>query len=175
MPRLEDSIDIRGTMQAVYQIASDMENYPKYMEDVEGIRVLTEEEITNLLADLTDTACRDEVLAIRAGPHRTTVTYWETYPEGTPIEWYEVDIFLEDPDQPRIVYKLVKGDLHKFEGEWCFKQINPETVRVTLVIDYDFNIPSLQEMIGPTLDIKLRENAQMMLQGQRSAVEALAV
>lgn len=174
MPRLEESIDIRGTMQAVYQIASDMENYPRYMADVEGIRVLSDEEIIHLLADLENTARRDEVLAIRAGPHRTTVTYWETYPEGTPIEWYEVDIFLDDPTRPRIVYKLVKGDLHKFEGEWRFEQLDPETVRVTLVIDYDFNIPSLQEMIGPTLDIKLRENAQMMLQGQRSAVETRA-
>ena len=62
----------------------------------------------------------------------------------------------------RIDYKLIEGDLDKFEGAWTFEHRDGAT-HVVLGVDYDFGVPTLAELIGPTLQKKVRENSEMML------------
>jgi ribosome-associated toxin RatA of RatAB toxin-antitoxin module len=141
---VEEQIYIEGDIDAVYAIARDMESYPQYMPDVESVTVLE-----------------------RNGDN--TTTEWVTDIEGTPIVWTEVDEF--DDAAHRIRYRLIEGDLDKFEGEWRFDRMGRGTL-VVLGVDYDFGIPNLTELIGPTLEVKVRENSQMMLRAMKQHIES---
>lgn len=144
MPLVERAIIVNADRQIVYSLASDMEQYPSYMEDVESVKVT----------------------------HRNgnrTVSEWETSVDGTPIYWTEEDIF--DDVNFVIEYKLIEGDLDKFEGAWRFEEVVGAT-KVTLSCDYDFGIPELANLIAPTLKEKVGENSQMMLEGIKKRAEA---
>jgi len=143
MVYVERSILIQGSLDQVYELAKDMERYPEFMPDVESVRVIE----------------RDS---------RRTVTEWETSVDGTPILWTEEDRF--DDENFRIQYQLIEGDLDKFEGEWRF-EATPEGTRVILTVDYDFGIPELTNLIGPTLQQKVGENSEMMLEGMKRRIE----
>ena len=146
MPYVERSVLINGPIEKVYELAKDMERYHEYMPDVESVKIIERE------------------------PNRT-VTEWETSVDGTPILWTEEDTFHDD--EPRIEYRLIEGDLDKFEGEWRFVEKEHGT-EVTLTCDYDFGIPELTNLIGPTLQQKVGENSEMMLAGiKKRAEEAL--
>lgn len=135
MPYVETQIAIAAPARAVYELAKDQERFPEFMPDVETVRVLERHP--------------DRVL-----------TRWKTLVEEAPIEWTEEDVF--DDDALRIDYKLLEGDLDKFEGAWTFEERDGLT-HVVLGVDYDFGVPTLAELIGPTLQKKVRENSEMML------------
>ncbi len=40
-----------------------------------------------------------------------------------------------------------------------------------LGVDYDFGVPTLAELIGPTLEKKVRENSEMMLAALKRQAE----
>ena len=143
MAYVERTILILGPIREVYDLAKDMERYPEFMPDVESVKVIERQE------------------------HRT-VTEWETSVDGTPILWTEEDRF--DDAKFLIEYQLIEGDLDKFEGEWRFVESAGAT-QVTLTVDYDFGIPELTNLIGPTLEQKVAENSEMMLQGMKRRIE----
>ena len=147
MPYVERSIIIEGSIESVYEIAKDMESYPKFMPDVESVKV------------------------VERSPNET-VTEWVTNVDGTPFLWTERDQF--DDANRRINYVLIEGDLEKFEGAWKFDSVEGGT-KVTLTVDYDFGIPELTEMIGPTLLEKVGENSEMMLAGMKAQAEGRKV
>lgn len=143
MPYVERTIEIHGAIEEVYALAKKMEDFPQFMPDVEKVTVLERKE-------------------------NRTVTEWVTNVEGTPIIWTEEDIF--DDINHRISYRLLQGDLDKFDGAWIFKSCGDKT-KVTLGVDFDFGIPSLTELIGPTLELKVRENTDMMLSAMKNKIE----
>lgn len=145
MPYVEKTIFICGQRSAIYELAKDMEQYPQFMPDVESVKVVQRE------------------------PART-VTEWETSVDGTPIYWTEEDLF--DDQNFTIEYRLIEGDLDKFEGVWKFLEAEGGT-QVVLTVDYDFGIPELTQLIGPTLQEKVGENSEMMLQGMKRRIEGV--
>ncbi len=143
MPVVETSIEIAAPRQKIYELAKDMERYPEFMPDVEYVKVLKRE-------------------------GNQTVTRWKTLVEEAPIEWTEVDIF--DDANTQIDYRLIEGDLDKFEGAWTFRESNGVT-KVVLTVDYDFGVPTLAELIGPILRKKVEENSEMMLRALKTRSE----
>lgn len=147
MPYVEKSIIIQGPADEVYALAKDMESFPEFMPDVQSVKVVERD------------AAR-------------TVTEWNTDVDGAEILWTEEDHF--DDAARRITYRLIEGDLEKFEGEWRFEE-SPEGTRVTLTVDFDFGIPELAALLGDTLEIKVGENSEMMLASMKRRVEDKAV
>jgi coenzyme Q-binding protein COQ10 len=143
LPYVETSIIVAEEPKKVYRFACNMELYPRYMKDVESVTVLERKE-------------------------NQTITDWETSVEGTPIYWKEIDYF--DDENLTITYELIEGDLDKFEGQWHFKSV-PGGTEITLGVDFDFGIPALEELIGPTLKVKVKENSMMMLEGIKEEME----
>lgn len=143
MPQVERKIVIDGDAHQVYELAKDMESFPNYMPEVESVKVVSREE-------------------------NSTVTEWVTNVDGTPFIWTEKDRF--DDENLRIDYALIEGDLEKFEGCWTFRSVGDKT-EVSLLVDYDFGLPELTELIGPTLHEKIGENSEMMLAGIKKLVE----
>jgi ribosome-associated toxin RatA of RatAB toxin-antitoxin module len=144
VPYVATSILIDAPAAAVYELAKDQERFPQFMPDVESVTVVERH--------------ADRVL-----------TRWKTLIEDAPIEWLEEDRF--DDVALRIDYKLLEGDLDTFEGTWTFEPEAGGTL-VALGVSYDFGVPTLAELIGPTLEKKVRENAEMMLAALKSEAES---
>ena len=147
MPYVECSIDVEAPAATVYELAKEQERFPEFMPDVETVVVLE-----------------------RHADH--VVTRWKTLVEDAPIEWTEEDRF--DDAALRIDYALIEGDLDTFEGAWTFAQ-DGATTHVVLSVEYDFGVPTLAELIGPTLEKKVRENSEMMLAALKSEAESRTV
>jgi coenzyme Q-binding protein COQ10 len=145
MPYVETAIAIAAPARVVYELAKDQERFPEFMPDVEIVVVLERHP--------------DKV-----------ISRWKTLVEEAPIEWIEEDRF--DDGALRIDYKLLEGDLDKFEGAWTFDERDGQT-HVRLGVDYDFGVPTLAELIGPTLQKKVRENSEMMLAALKKQAEAV--
>jgi coenzyme Q-binding protein COQ10 len=135
VPYVATSIVIDAPAALIYALAKDQERFPQFMPDVESVTV------------------------VERYPDRV-LTRWKTLIEDAPIEWLEEDRF--DDAALRIDYKLLEGDLDTFEGAWTFVATADGTL-VALDVTYDFGVPTLAELIGPTLEKKVRENAEMML------------
>ncbi len=135
MPYVETKIAIAAPARIVYELAKDQERFPQFMPDVETVKVLERH--------------ADRV-----------ISRWKTLVEEAPIEWTEEDRF--DDAALRIDYHLLEGDLDTFEGAWTFAELDGVT-HVVLGVEYDFGVPTLAELIGPTLHRKVQENSEMML------------
>lgn len=146
MPYVEKSIFIQGDPDEVYSLAKDMEKFPDFMPDVQSVTVTRRE-------------------------GSMTLTDWVTEIDGTEILWTEEDRF--DDERRRIQYRLLEGDLDKFEGEWRFDPADGGT-RVVLTVDFDFGIPELVNLIGEILTLKVGENSEMMLSSMKARVEGKA-
>ncbi|HEY5427013.1 MAG TPA: aromatase/cyclase [Candidatus Tumulicola sp.] len=146
MPYVQTAITIVAPARVVYELAKDQERFPQFMPDVEIVIVLERH------------------------PGRV-ISRWKTLVEEAPIEWIEEDRF--DDAALRIDYKLLEGDLDKFEGAWTFTERDGAT-HVELGVDYDFGVPTLAELIGPTLQKKVRENSEMMLAALKTQAELQA-
>jgi ribosome-associated toxin RatA of RatAB toxin-antitoxin module len=147
MPYVECTIDVAAPAATVYELAKEQERFPDFMPDVETVVVLE-----------------------RHADH--VVTRWKTLVEDAPIEWTENDRF--DDANLRIDYALIEGDLDTFEGAWTFEQ-RGDVTRVVLSVEYDFGVPTLAELIGPTLEKKVRENSDMMLAALKAEAESRPV
>lgn len=143
MPFVESFIEIAAPARKVYELAKEQERFPEFMPDVESVTVLE-----------------------RHPGH--IVTKWKTLVEEAPIEWVEIDRF--NDAEARIDYQLTEGDLDKFEGAWTFVE-NGGITKVSLTVDYDFGVPVLAELIGPTLQRKVQENSEMMLAALKREAE----
>lgn len=143
MPYVESRIAIAAPARAVYELAKDQERFPEFMPDVETVKVL------------------------ERYPDRA-VSRWKTLVEEAPIEWTEEDRF--DDRALRIDYALLEGDLDTFEGAWTFEERDGLT-HVLLTVEYDFGVPTLAELIGPTLQKKVLENSEMMLKALKAQAE----
>ena len=143
MPYVETSIAIAAPAHVVYELAKDQERFPEFMPDVETVRVL------------------------ERYPDRV-ISRWKTLVEEAPIEWTEEDRF--DDVGLRIDYALLEGDLDTFQGAWTFEERDGLT-HVLLTVEYDFGVPTLAELIGPTLQKKVLENSEMMLKALKTQAE----
>lgn len=146
MPYVETSVAVEAPARVVYELAKEQERFPEFMPDVETVTV------------------------VERHPDRL-LTRWKTLVEEAPIEWIEEDRF--DDDGLRIEYKLLEGDLDTFEGAWTFEERDGLT-HVRLTVEYDFGVPTLAELIGPTLQKKVRENSEMMLAALKREAERRA-
>ncbi len=143
MPYVEASTVIKGTPQAVYALAKDMESYPQFMEDLVSLKVLERE-------------------------GNQTVTAWAGRLQGKVLKWTERDTFYDDV--PRINYRQLSGDLKKFEGDWRFESAG-EGCKVTLTVDFELGIPMFAAMFNPLAKIVVKKNCESMLQGLKRRIE----
>jgi coenzyme Q-binding protein COQ10 len=143
MPYVESRIAVAAPARAVYELAKDQERFPEFMPDVETVKVLERH------------------------PDRV-ISRWKTLVEEAPIEWTEEDRF--DDGALRIDYALLEGDLDTFQGAWTFEERDGLT-HVLLTVEYDFGVPTLAELIGPTLQKKVLENSEMMLEALKMQAE----
>ena len=135
MPYVEVQKVIRAKPEDVYAVLSDMESFPRFMENVISVEVVR----------------RDQ---------GSTDSQWHVTLQGAPFRWLERDTFL--PEEGRITYQQISGDLKRFEGEW---RIVPAEggASVTLTTDFEFGMPMIASLFNPVAKLILRRNAEQML------------
>lgn len=143
MPYIECTIDVHGDPAEAYEIAKRMEEYPKFMENL------------------------DYVLVVERGDGYT-ITDWQAKLEGRKFRWQEKDIF--DDANHTITYKQTAGDLKKFEGQWSFVQ-EGDITRITLTVDFEMGIPVLAALLNPIAKKAIKSNSDGMLEAIKKKVE----
>lgn len=121
---------------AVYEQLVNMEQYPKWMKNIDHVTVLERAE-------------------------NMTKTKWEATLDGRKIGWTEQDIY--DADAHTITYRLIEGDLSEMEGSWQVNETADGGCEVRLQGSFSFGIPMMALFIEPILKRKLEENGQMLL------------
>lgn len=142
MPFVAVTEEVTLPPDVVFQRLTDMESFPAFMETVRSVKVLERGE-------------------------GWTITAWEAELKGALFRWTEQDHF--HPEEHRITYRLVAGDLKKFEGEWRL-EATAEGCRVTLTVDFDLGIPMLAALVHPIAKYVIQQNVVSMLQGLRKAL-----
>ena len=147
MPLIEETINVRMSPAELFPIISDFEKYPDMMADVKKVTILERGE-------------------------GYTVSEWINEIDGRVIKWVEKDLI--KPEENRIDFEQVKGDLKTFEGFWQLDEDGGET-KVTFNISFEFGIPMLAPLLHPLLSKKLRENMKQMLSDIKIKAEGQAV
>ncbi len=143
MPFVESKITINGDKDKIYEIISNMEAYPSFMNDLISVEILEKGE-------------------------NTTLSHWVSDVDGRKIVWTERDTFY--PEEKRITYAQTEGDLKKMEGEWTLVEV-PEGIEVSLSVDFEFGIPMIAGLLNPILKRKVRENSDAMLIAIKGQIE----
>lgn len=144
MPYVEVTRVVRADKDAVFAALSDMESFSRFMDSVVEVKVLKRE-------------------------GNTTESSWHVTLQGAPFRWVEADTFL--PEEGRITYRQLSGDLRKFEGEWRIASVDDGT-SVTLTTDFEFGMPMIASLLNPVARLILRKNAEQMLEALQSNLHA---
>ncbi len=145
MARVEGALLIRAPLEAVYELAKRVEDFPRFMPDLERITVLER----------------------RAGV--PSVTEWVGIVEGRRIRWVEEDAW--DDARHQCEFRQREGDFERYEGTWAF---TPEAggTRTTIAVDFEFDIPLIGGLLSQLLRVKMRENVEKMLTALQGQLES---
>lgn len=143
MPFVKSDILIKGDKTAIYQVIQNMEDYPRFMQSLVSVTVLERGE-------------------------NYDISHWVSDVDGRKIVWTERDEFY--PEDFKITYQQTDGDLKKMEGVWELVD-EPEGVRVSLTVDFEFGIPMIAGLLNPLLIRKVRENSEAMLVAVKGQIE----
>lgn len=135
MPIVTVTEDVTASPARVYDILSDMAAFPSFMKNVESVRIL------------------------ERGPG-FTLSEWVTRLQGARFRWVERDEFF--PEEGKITYRQIEGDLKVFQGHWALEP-GLKGTRVTLQTEFEFGIPMLAALLNPVAKVTLKENARAMI------------
>lgn len=145
MARVEASVLIRAPLADVYALAKRVEDFPRFMPDLERVTVLER---------------RGDV---------PTVTEWVGVVEGRKIHWVEEDVW--DDAQHRCRFRQREGDFDRYEGAWTFAPEGGGT-RTAIAVEFEFGIPLIGGLLSALLRVKMKENLDGMLAALRGHLEA---
>lgn len=144
MARVEASEVIRAPLSDVYALAKRVEDFPRFMPDLERVTVLER---------------RGEAF---------TVTEWVGVVEGRRIHWVEEDAW--DDARHECRFRQREGDFDRYEGTWTFAAEENGT-RTTVAVEFEFGIPLIGGLLSTLLRVKMKENLDGMLEALRGQLE----
>jgi len=145
LPLVEENIEINMSATELFPIISNFEKYPDMMEGVKQVNILEKGD-------------------------GFSISEWITEVDGRVIKWIEKDYI--KPEENRIDFELVKGDLKTFDGFWQLEE-SEESTKVIFSIGFEFGIPMIAPLIHPLLAKKLRDNMKQMLSDLKKRAEII--
>jgi coenzyme Q-binding protein COQ10 len=143
MPEVSASIVIHAPLDTVYASARRVEDFPRFMPDLERVTVLER---------------NGEV---------PTLTEWVGVVEGRRIHWVEEDAW--DDAAHRCRFRQRDGDFDSYEGTWEFAADDGGT-RTTITVQFEFGIPLIGRLLSGLLRVKMRENIDGMLKALQQQI-----
>jgi coenzyme Q-binding protein COQ10 len=144
MARVEGALLIRAPAAAVYELAKRVEDFPRFMPDLERVTVLE-----------------------RSGGV-PTLTEWIGTVEGRRIRWVEEDLW--DDAERTCRFRQREGDFERYEGTWTFREA-PGGTETAIAVDFEFDIPLIGGLLNQLLRAKMKENLEKMLSALRGELE----
>lgn len=148
MERVTTEVIINGNAKEIYILLKNIEEFVSFMPDVKHIDIV--ERYDN-----------------------TSTSNWHTEIDGVPFLWTEREIYNDTTLSMR--YELIKGDLKRFEGEWRILEQPNHTVLLMLYVDYEVGIPEIEDILGPVIKEKIKDNSYMMLTAIKEKIEARSI
>ncbi len=147
MPVIESRVEVSAPIERVMDIARRVEEFPEFMPDLKSLVVLE-----------------------RSEDGLRTVTEWVGMVREfkMTVRWTEEDIW--DPGERTCRFRMVKGDLTKYEGTWTFEETASGTV-FSSVIDFEYNVPLVGPLILNIITAKMRQNADNILKAIKEKAE----
>lgn len=136
MPLVEVNVRLYAPVHEVWSLLRDLSNYPRLMEPVHAL---------DIIEDGAD----------------WTIAEWEVELKGSMLKWIEREERF--PQEYKINFQQISGDLEKFEGYWKLESLSSLVTQASLKIDFEIGIPMLKDMLEPIAEKALRENAKKML------------
>jgi coenzyme Q-binding protein COQ10 len=143
---VEASTVIRAPLDRVYALAKDVEGFPRFMPDLESVKVV----------------------------ERTpdgTVTEWVGRVQGRRIRWVEEDRW--DDSRHLCVFRQRSGDFTRYEGEWRFDG-TPEGTRTSMRVEFELDIPLAGPLLSNLVRFLMRKNCESMLAALKGQLEGVA-
>ncbi|WP_003275609.1 type II toxin-antitoxin system RatA family toxin [Ralstonia solanacearum] len=142
MPMIVVKDLIEEPIAKVWELVKNIEDYPRFMKPVQEVKILSKN-------------------------GDTIEAEWEIELKGSLLRWSEREICR--PQDYRIDFAQIEGDLEKFEGHWDLKAVSQHATEVELLVDFEIGIPMLRDMLNPVAEKALRENAITMLRSFKAA------
>ena len=136
MPLIVVRERIEEPIEKVWNLVKNIEDYPRFMEPVKEVTVLARS------GDITDAE-------------------WTVELKGSLLRWSERETCR--PQDHRIDFVQIEGDLEKFEGHWDLSTVDGGATEVELQVAFEIGIPMLRDMLNPVAEKALRENSITML------------
>ena len=148
MPKVSAEVLVDAPLDTVYKVAKDIERFPDFMEDVESVEILERR---------SDGYLSRWVGVVKEFNRRVT--------------WTEEDHW--DDDSHVCTFKQVDGDFSSYGGTWKFEPAGEQT-RMTLEVEYEYNVPLIGALIKGLLQRKMEQNCRSMLEAIKRKAEELA-
>jgi len=145
MARVEASTLIQAPLAAVYGLAKRVEDFPRFMPDLERVTILE-----------------------RSG-NVPTLTEWVGIFEGRTVRWIEEDAW--DDAHHVCRFRQRDGDFDRYEGTWIFVP-EGEGTRTTITVEFEFGIPLIGNLLSTLLRVKMKENLERVLGALQRQLEA---
>lgn len=145
MPLVKETIEIRAEPSVIFPIVSNYESYPYFMDNVKEVNILERGSGYELAEFVCDV-------------------------DGRVIKWVEKNLY--KPEENRVDFEQVKGDLKIMHGYWQLDK-NGASTNVEFSIYFEFGIPMIAPLIHPLLAKKLRENMKQMLTDLKKRAEEI--
>ncbi len=145
MPIVEKEIEINAPFEEIFEIAQNVEDYPRFMPSIKSVEIIEKE-----------------------GNRR--ITRWTARVEelGRTMSWKEEDFW--DKEKGECRFHLIEGDFNKYEGVWTFYKMGDRTL-VRLKIEYEMHIPLIGALLQGLIRRKVEESTTDMLEGLKERCE----
>lgn len=102
-------------------------------------------------------------VAVDADGDGSSKSSWEINFRDGVMRWQEEDRFF--PDDHRIAFRALDGDLDSFTGEWTVEPAEGDGSVLTFQAEFDLGLATLNDMIEPVAEEALRESIERIVDG----------
>jgi len=150
MATIESEVHIKAPLEAVWELAQDVEKLPNIMPDLDKVQVLERSEPSPMT--------------------RRTITDWSGRIKqfNRKIEWTEEDIWNLEDHTCR--FWQIKGDFDEYRGEYSFREENGGTT-AHVVVQYRFDVPLIGALMAKVVQKLMQENSDTYLRSLRDEAE----
>jgi ribosome-associated toxin RatA of RatAB toxin-antitoxin module len=145
MPTVESQVSVAAPVERVYEIARDIERFPEFMADVVEVEILEQT------------------------PERQVSRWVGLIKElNRKINWTEEDFW--DEESRSCEFRMLEGDYTSYGGSWKFEP-EGDGCLVTLVVEFEYQVPLVGALIKNLLKRKMQENCDSMLAALKAEAE----
>ncbi len=145
MPTVESQVSVAAPVERVYEIARDIERFPEFMADVVEVEILEQT------------------------PERQVSRWVGLIKElNRKINWTEEDFW--DEESRSCEFRMLEGDYTSYGGSWKFEP-EGDGCLVTLVVEFEYEVPLVGALIKNLLKKKMQENCDSMLAALKAEAE----